>query len=181
LSDDTDAELVRRFQSGDTAAFEIFIRRYQDRLHRLAGIFLYDRSLADDAVQEALVRAFTGLSRFRFRSRPFSWLYRVLKNVCSEMNRKKAINTDYDTAAEGSVEDSHSLEHREQLNRVFAMLPGLSRRERGVVLLRVFEEFNERETAVILGVKKGTVKSLLHRGLKKLQSRCGEILENDSQ
>ncbi len=177
MIDDIDTDLVKRFQGGDIAAFEEFIQRNQERLHRLARAFLNEKSLSDDAVQEVFIRAYKGLPRFQFRSKPFSWLYRTLKNVCSEINKKQrnvVENVEYGT---GFEDELVQLEHKQKLEKIIGMLSDLSRRERDVVLLRVFEEYNENETAVILGIKKGTVKSLLHRGLSKLQSRYGTFTE----
>lgn len=70
-------------------------------------------------------------------------------------------------------------EQKQELKAIFDSLTDLSRRERDVVLLRVFEEFNEAETATALGVRKGTVKSLLHRGLKKIQAKHKNILKDE--
>ena len=179
MIDDIDTLLIKRFQAGDIAAFEEFIRRYQDRLHRLARVFLHEFSYCDDAVQEVFIRAYTGMPRFQFRSKPFSWLYRTLQNVCSEINRKQLRTVELEEHESYQIDEALQLEQKQQLKKIFAKLSELSRRERDVVLLRVFEEFNERETAIILGVKRGTVKSLLHRGLAKLKSKNIEITENE--
>ena len=128
-------------------------------------------------MQEVFIRAYRGLPRFQFRSEPFSWLYRTLKNVCSEMNKKTSKTRDSNKLDEPLYEPFEQLQQERQLAYVINKLPQLSRRERDVVLLRVFEEFSEKETATILGVRKGTVKTLLHRGLKKLQDSCGPVIE----
>ena len=177
MNEENDSDLVRRFQKGDIAAFEQFIQSHQQRLYRLAVTFLYDHSQAEDAVQEVFIRAYRGLPRFQFRSEPFSWLYRTLKNVCSEMNKKTSKTRDSNKLDEPLYEPFEQLQQERQLAYVINKLPQLSRRERDVVLLRVFEEFSEKETATILGVRKGTVKTLLHRGLKKLQDSCGPVIE----
>ncbi len=175
--EDKDTALVKRFQAGDIGAFEEFIQANQQRLFRLAGIFLYEKSLAEDAVQEVFIRAYKGLPRFQFRSKPFSWLYRTLKNVCSEMNKKNSRTVTGTDAEESSYDESEHLQQQQQLQKVISTLAELSRRERDVVLLRVFEEFSEKETAITLGLKKGTIKTLLHRGLNKIKQRCGPVLD----
>ncbi len=179
MRDDIDTGLVKRFQRGDIAAFEEFIQRHQQRLHRLANVFLREYSYCDDAVQEVFIRAYTGMPRFQFRSKPFSWLYKTLQNVCSEINRKQPHMVGFVEHEGCQIDEALQLEQKQQLKKIFNMLSELSRRERDVVLLRIFEEFNEQETAIILGVKKGTVKSLLHRGLTKLKSRNIELTENE--
>ena len=70
----SDAELVRQFKSGDAAAYDAIVRRFQDRVFRLACVWLYDDQSAQDAAQEVFVRGFKGLRSFRFRSTPFTWL-----------------------------------------------------------------------------------------------------------
>ncbi len=171
MTDDTDTILVKRFQRGDIAAFEEFIQRHQQRLHRLANVFLNENSYCDDAVQEVFIRAYTGLPRFQFRSQPFSWLYKTLQNVCSEINRKQKAAPERGEHENHYKDEALQIEQKQELDKLFKLVSGLSRRERDVVLLRVFEECSEKETAMILGVRKGTVKSLLHRGLNKLKSR----------
>lgn len=177
MINESDAELVKRFQRGDIAAFECFIERYQDRLYRLARVFLYEGQSADDAVQEVLIRAYRGLPAFRFASKPFSWMYRVLKNVCSEMNRRAGREAMPSQQTEPAIDEARLYEQRQCLQQVYDALSELGRRERDVVLLRVFEGCSEKETATILGVRPGTVKTLLHRGLKKLREKHGEIIE----
>ena len=177
MNDERDIELVRRFQRGDVKAFESFIELHQGRLYRLACAFLYQESLAEDAVQEVYIRAYKGLPAFRFASKPFTWMYRTLKNVCSEMNKRHGKENGVELSEQQDNEDPIDLEYQQTLKEVYGAMQTLSRRERDVVLLRVFEEFSEKETAVTLGVRNGTVKTLLHRGLKKLQAKCGELVE----
>ncbi len=179
MIDDIDKVLVKRFQAGDIPAFEEFIQRNQVRLHRLARVFLNDFSFCDDAVQEVFIRAYKGMPRFQFRSKPFSWLYRTLQNLCSEFNKKQVYTVELGEFETHQADESVQLEHKQELDLVFERLFELSRRERDVVVLRVFEEFNEKETAMVLGLRKGSVKTLLHRGLKKLKSKNIMILEND--
>ena len=86
----TDEELVRAFQRGDRQAFGQLIERHQDRLYRLALAWLGNSDFAEDAVQEAFLRGFNSLPRFRFGATPFSWLYRTLRNICCEINRRQS-------------------------------------------------------------------------------------------
>jgi len=67
-----DRQLVKQFQKGDMSAFSQFIQCYQDRLYRIALVKLHVKSLAEDAVQEAFLRALKGLSHFRFGAKPFT-------------------------------------------------------------------------------------------------------------
>ena len=88
----TDDDLVRRFQRGDEVAFSVFVGRHQDRLYRLARLWLADAQDAQDVVQEVLMRSYTGLKRFAFRAQPTTWLVRTTRNVCHEFNRRRRLS-----------------------------------------------------------------------------------------
>ncbi|MBT8100912.1 MAG: hypothetical protein KJO82_14240, partial [Gammaproteobacteria bacterium] len=93
LDELSDVELVKAFKSGNSMAYDAIVRRFQDRIFRLACVWLYDEQLAQDVAQEVFVRGFKGLRRFRFRAEPFTWLYRVTRNVCNEINRQRRNET----------------------------------------------------------------------------------------
>ena len=159
------------------AAFETLIRRHQDRLFRLSTAFLYRPEHREDAVQEVFVRAFSGMPRFQFRSKPFTWLYRTLQNVCREYNREGPVSNHVGFETEESkFDEGERIATQEELQAVMQQLDKLSKRERDVVLLRIFEEFNVEETAITLGIRQGTVKTLLHRGLQKLRDLKIDII-----
>lgn len=168
LDDASDVELVRLFKSGDARAFDAIVRRFQDRIFRLACVYLYDEQFAADATQEVFVRSFSGLRRFRFRSAPFTWLYRATRNVCHEYNRARR-----GEALPGELPDSSSIPERQvsrqdSARRVRALVDKLPARQREVVMLRVFEELSVRDTALAMGCREGTVKALLHKAMNSL-------------
>ena len=110
VDEQSDVELVRQFKSGETRAFDIIVERFQDRIYRLACVWLYDPQNAADATQEVFVRAYTGLRRFRFRSHPFTWLYRTARNVCSEFNRaRRAEPLEHEPTEDLSVKEASRL------------------------------------------------------------------------
>lgn len=178
MNEKTDDELIRQFQKGDISAFECFIHRHQDRLIRLAMANLYCTEYREDVVQEVFIRAYSGMPRFRFHSKPFTWLYRTLQNVCHEYNRKEqqrsALLTD---KQQNETDEMQTHDNRQQIEIVFKQLASLTKREREVVLLRIFEELSVLETAQILGIRQGTVKTLLHRGLGKLREISEDMIE----
>lgn len=169
LDDYSDAELVRRFKTGDKNAFDAIVHRFQDRVFRLASVWLYDEQQAADAAQEVFLRGFKGLRRFHFRSAPFTWLYRTTKNVCNELNRKRRHETlDHEPQdQEPPPERLHAdADAARQVRRFVAVLP---QRQREVVLLRVFEDLSVADTALAMGCREGTVKALLHKALRRLK------------
>ena len=166
----TDDDLVRRFQRGDEVAFSTFVERHQDRLFRLAQMWLVDDQDAPDVVQEVLMRSYTGLARFAFRARPTTWLVRTARNVCHEFNRRRPLTLD-STAAEAIApgtpeQDLSRLEVAGEIHRLVARLPD---RQRDVVVLRLFEELSVADTARVMGCRPGTVKALLHKAVARLK------------
>lgn len=169
LDDLSDAELVRQFKSGDPIAFDAIVRRFQDRVFRLASVWLYDQQLAADVTQEVFVRGFKGLRRFRFRSAPFTWLYRVTKNVCKEFNRARQNELLDDETADSSSMPHQQVASLESARHIRQLVSKLPDRQREVVMLRIFEDFSVRETASAMGCREGTVKALLHKATNSLR------------
>ena len=167
--DRSDAELVRLFKSGDGEAFDAIVRRFQDRVYRLACLLLYDEQQAVDVAQEVFVRGFTGLRSFRFRAAPFTWLYRTTRNVCSEFNRARRA----ERLEREPRDSSHGVERQvadiESARRVRELVAVLPPRQREVVMLRMFEDLSVKETARAMGCREGTVKALLHKAINKLR------------
>ena len=170
-----DAELVRRFQRGEAQAFAVFSERHRDRLYRLAVGWTSDAYLAQDAVQESLARSYTGLGRFRFRSEPATWLYRVCRNICHELQRKQGpLASDSELESLADPEDATRAETGavpRYLTRAIAALP---QRQRDVVVLRLLDDRSVRDTARIMGCREGTVKAHLAKGLKNLEKYLNE-------
>ena len=170
----SDVELVREFKGGNPDAFDAIVRRFQDRVFRLACVWLHDEQSAADAAQEVFVRGYKGLRSFRFRSAPFTWLYRTTRNVCNEFNRvRKTEPLDDEPQDPGSVPEQ-DVSAYEGARRVRRMVQALPERQREVVVLRIFEDMSVRETAQSMGCSEGTVKALLHKATEKLKLRAGQ-------
>lgn len=167
--EESDNELVRRFQRGDIEAFDTVVRRYQDRICRMAAVWLYDEQYSVDVAQEVFLRGFKGLRSFRFRSALFTWLYRTTRNVCREQNRRKtAAPLDFEPIdAMANPESQVSRQHAAR--EVRELVASLPKRQQEVVLLRVFEEISVRDTATTMGCREGTVKALLHKAMTRLK------------
>jgi len=169
LDDLSDVELVKRFKSGDTGAFDAIVRRFQDRVFRLASVWLFDEQLAADVTQEVFVRGFKGLKRFRFRASPFTWLYRLTKNVCNEFNRTRRGEALTDEPADTTSVPDRQVASHDSARRVRELVAKLPERQREVVLLRIFEDMSVRDTARAMGCREGTVKALLHKATNGLR------------
>lgn len=168
--DPSDAELVRQFKGGDVEAFDAIVRRFQDRVFRLASVWLYDEQSAADVTQEVFVRGFKGLRGFRFRSAPFTWLYRVTRNVCNEFNRTRQNERLDDEPGDTSSMPHRQVESLESARQIRRLVSKLPERQREVVMLRIFEDFSVMETARAMGCREGTVKALLHKATNSLRT-----------
>ena len=163
----TDEELVRAFQRGDRQVFGRLIERHQDRLYRLALAWLGNSDFAEDA----FLRGFNSLPRFRFGATPFSWFYRTLRNICHEINRRQSkLKAFGDTELDIQTDRTeHRAAGEQSLERIRVLIAKLPTRQQEVVLLRLFEECSEEETANAMGCRRGTVKALLHKARQQLQ------------
>ena len=154
------------------SAFELFVERHQDRIFRLASAWLYAPDAAADAAQDVFLRAYSGLPRFRFRAAPFTWLYRTLRNVCREYNRRSAAHPlpleERDVIVADEAPRRTASEQR--LQRTLQRIAELPERQREVVMLRIFEDMSVEDTARTLGCRPGTVKAQLSRALARLRA-----------
>ena len=170
----SDADLVRQFRDGDALAFERVVRRFQDRLFRLASLWLYDAGQAEDATQEVFLRAYKGLRSFRFRGEPFTWLYRTLRNVCHEFNRRRRTETLDTEPPDAALHGADALARHNAFREARRWVDDLPDRQREVVILRIFEECSVRETAAAMRCREGTVKALLHKAMQRMKRRAGD-------
>lgn len=179
MHEQTDTELVKQFQRGDGRAFATFAERHRDRLYRLATVWIKDRASAEDAVQEAFARSYTGLMQFRFRAAPSTWLIGVCRNICLEMNRQSARTEGLDEEAllgQIAPEDATRGQAHASLSRPLRVaLESLPPRQRDVVLLRLFEDCSVKETAAVLRCREGTVKAHLAKAIANLRQRVEGI------
>ena len=173
MAETSDKDLIKQFVAGDQGAFDIFVKRHQDRVYRLACARLYSADDAVDVSQEVFLRAYKALRGFRFHAEPFTWLFRTLENVCNEYNRRvvrdKKLDQKLDKVdvADSFVRDGSEQIHMQQIRQVIQQLP---KRQQDVVLLRIFEGMSVEETAKTLKCREGTVKAHLHKALNNLRN-----------
>ncbi|MCX7624212.1 MAG: sigma-70 family RNA polymerase sigma factor [Thermomicrobium sp.] len=185
-TEDSDASLVAAAQAGDHAAFATLVRRYQGVVFAVALRLLGDRDAAEDIVQEAFVRAYFGLDRFRgtnFRA----WVLRIAHNAALDHLRaaRRHPRVPLERAPEPArdVEASPGVEHTGLQAALEAALALLPPDQRAVVLLVDVEGLPYDEVAEVLEIPVGTVKSRLARARVRLRQlleadpRARELLE----
>ena len=163
----SDEQLLRSVVTGDLPAFDVLMRRHEDRIFSLALRMTGNRTDALDATQDAFVAAFRNARSFKGTSAFSTWLYRIGINACHDLLRKKARlvpTEDVDPGrALGNVDEDVPL----RMDLVLA-LQELSADYRQAVLLHDLGGFPYEDIAAITGVQVGTVKSRISRGRKKL-------------
>lgn len=169
-----DEVLIARAKDGDADAFEQLVVRYQEAAFRAAYLVLRDAAEAEDAAQEALMKAYRALRSFKpgYAFRP--WLLRIVMNQALTMaksRRRRMTMAEKVAAGEAPMPPSidETVIDSERARLVWSALEELREQERAVVYLRYFLALPEKELAEYLGCAPGTVKSRLHRSLAKLR------------
>ena len=171
-----DAELIERARRGEVMAYEELVRRYQDVAVRAAHVIAPDGD-AEDAAQEAFVKAYAALGRFRTGSPFRPWLLRIVTNEARNRRRSAGRRTglalraaeDRPLGDAAPSPESAVLAHEARVTLVGA-LNLLRDEDREVIGARYFLDLSEAETADALGIPRGTVKSRLSRALGRLRA-----------
>ncbi len=172
------AELVRRAQKGDPEALEKLVAHYDRYVFGVALLTLGDRSEAQDAAQEALIKAMRGLKGFKGDSTFDTWLYRVTVNTCRDFQRRRARQRE--TPLEGAPPDmlaggplQATLDH-ERRQAIWKAVQALDPALREVVVLRYYLDMSGAEIAEVTGAPPGTVYWRLHQAREALASLLAE-------
>lgn len=183
-SEPTDHQLVLRVQKGDKRAFDLLVLKYQYKLQAVVGRFIRDTDEVADVTQEAFIKAYKALPRFRGDSQFYTWLYRIAintaKNYLVSKSRRPA-NTDID------VEDAEQFSNNEKLIDdtspessmmtdelaaiIKSALSSLPEDLRTALTLREFEGMSYEDIAVVMNCPVGTVRSRIFRAREFLDER----------
>ena len=187
-----DAILIREAQQGNTAAFEELVRQYDRAVLRLAVHLTGSQEDGQDIYQEAFLRAYMNLQRFRFECSFYTWIYRIVTNLCLDHLRKRNSRVrDLTTtiSPDGEPEEvldrvpdhrpsaspERSFAGRELRGCIVRALAGLSPRERMVFELKHYHGLRLRTVAGILNTTEGTIKNTLFRATHKLRLQLAEV------
>lgn len=181
VSSEDDWTLIEKSRSGAHRAYGALVRRYEARALAYAGALLGDDVEAEDAVQDAFVRAYRSLGRLEEGSAFGPWLRAIVRNLCldrlkSARRRRERPWSEDAAAVAGRPADAHrELEREELARRVQAAVRRLGREQREVLVLREMDGLGYAEIARVLGIAEGTVASRLHHARQALQ----RVLEDD--
>lgn len=177
----TDQDLIQRCQKGDRQAFEPLFRRYRDQAYGYALGLVGSPDEAMDLTQEAFVRAYQALKRFR-PDAPFEpWFFRIVRNLCLNAirNRKTWQTVSWDAVGDlrSNVDGpSAAIEKREIQEAVWLAISDLAPDQREIIVLKDFQDRSYKDIAEILDVPLGTVMSRLYYARQALKVKLNGCL-----
>jgi RNA polymerase sigma-70 factor (ECF subfamily) len=187
-----DDELIRAAQKGERSAFDTLVRRYDRSVLRLALHMLGNEQDAQDVHQEAFIKAYRHLSNFRFECSFYTWLYRIVTNLClDQLRRRKSRREEPSTALDGQGEEmdllanlsdgrasanpARELERKVMHAAIQKALDDLTPRERTVFELKHYQGLKLRTIGEMLSTTEETAKNTLFRATRKLRARLAEV------
>jgi len=187
-----DTLLVREAQRGNRAAFEELVRHYDHAVLRLAMHLTGSEHEAQDIYQEAFLKAYKGVGNFRFECSFYTWIYRIVTNLCLDHLRKKQVRKEEAPVATDSSGEQYDvleqvpdvraganperdLMRRELAGRIGKALEKLTPRERMVFELKHYHGLKLRTVGEVLNTTEETAKNTLFRATQKLRGALSDM------
>src|ERR1700720_1136513 len=187
-----DTILIREAQRGNRAAFEELVRHYDQAVLRLAMHLTGSEHEAQDIYQDAFLKAYKSVGNFRFECSFYTWIYRIVTNLCLDHLRKKQVRKEdapvavdaqgeaYDVLAQvpdgrAGANPERDLMRRELGKRINHALDKLTPRERMVFELKHYQGLKLRTVGEILNTTEETAKNTLFRATRKLRANLAEV------
>ncbi|MDA9941765.1 RNA polymerase sigma factor RpoE [Luminiphilus sp.] len=189
---ETDQQLVQRAQRGDLRAFDLLVLKYQGRIGALVSRYITDPSEVEDVTQEAFIKAYRAIDKFRGDSAFYTWLYRIAANAAKNhlVSRRRR------PGADATIEDAELGQQAELLADVgtpeaVAMgeelavvveeaLAALPEELRAALTLREFEGLSYDDIAAVLDCPVGTVRSRIFRAREAIDERVKQQMSGES-
>ncbi len=187
-----EAELIRAVQRGDQSAFETLVRSYDQSVLGLAMNLLRSPEDARDAYQEAFLRVYKNIHSFRFDCSFYTWLYRIVTNICLDHLRKRKIRKEEPAMVQtmdGPIDRTYAMEedraagdpertlwNRQLSSRIYSALEQLTPRERMVFELRHYQGMRLRAIGEILDTTEEAAKNCLFRATQKMRAGLGDFV-----
>ena len=185
-----DETLVRRVQQGDTAAFDLLVRRYQHRILALVGRYVGDWAEAQDVAQEAFIRAYRAIGGFRGDAQFYTWLHRIAVNTAKNhlvAHNRRPPTDDIDVSDAEQFESGLRLRDndtperelmRQQMEQtVMRAVDALPEELRMAITLREVEGLSYEEIAERMGSPIGTVRSRIFRAREAIDAELRPLVD----
>lgn len=188
----TEVDLIHAAQRGDSGAFEQLVRSYDHNVLRMAFNLLHSEEDARDVYQEAFLRVYRNLPKFRFDCAFSTWLYRIVANLCLDQIRKRKVRKEEATAVQtasgevdrlqfvaeqrADVDPQRQFMSGEVNSRIRKVLDQLTPRERVVFEMRHFQGMRLRSIGDALGVTEEAAKNCLFRATQKMRAALGDFV-----
>jgi RNA polymerase sigma-70 factor (ECF subfamily) len=189
----SDEDVVRRIRLGETALFEVLMRRYNQRIYRAVRAILRDDADAEDVMQQAYLNAYRHLDQFAERAKFSTWLTKIaLYEALHRVRRRRPMTsldepmpegvegTTMDTIKSTGPNPEQALLAGETASLLEAAVTGLPDGLRDVFMLRDVDGLSTLETAESLGIKEETVKTRLHRARRHLRRHLSTSIESSA-
>lgn len=164
-----ESDIILLAQGGDTRAFRVLVERYQGFAYALAFRFTMETGSAEDIVQEAFIRVWKNLSRYRTEIKFSTWFYTIVTNLCLDYlrsrqgrNRRNLQDVEHVLQTRSVYAADTDLHQQELVNAILLLAHALSAKQRAVFILRDLEGLPVEEVCEILSMSAGNVKSNLH-------------------
>ncbi len=189
---DTDQQLVQRAQRGDLRAFDLLVLKHQGRIAALVSRYVSDAGEVEDVTQEAFIRAYRALGKFRGDSAFYTWLYRIAANAAKNHLVAKGRRP----GADATIEDAEGFDEGGMLSEsaspealamggelaevVESALNALPDELKSALMLREFDGLSYEDIADVLGCPVGTVRSRIFRAREAVDQRVKEQISGGS-
>ena len=189
---DTDQQLVQRTQRGDLRAFDLLVLKYQGRIAALVSRYVSDAGEVEDVTQEAFIKAYRALGKFRGDSAFYTWLYRIAANAAKNHLVAKGRRP----GADATIQDAESFDEGGMLSEsaspealamggelagvVESALNALPDELKAALMLREFDGLSYDDIADVLGCPVGTVRSRIFRAREAVDQRVKEQISGGS-
>lgn len=181
MSEYSDKELIKLFKEGGNQnyAYNLIVRKYQERLYWHIRKIVVDHNDTDDILQDTFVKAWQGLQEFREESQLYTWLYRIATNESLMFLRKKKTKfllpiVDVEHQLSNSLESDDNYSGDEIQLKLQKALLTLPEKQRVVFNMKYYEEMKYEEMAEILETSVGALKASYHHAVKKIEKYLNE-------
>jgi len=184
VSSRTDEELALKAKGGEMRAFEVLVERYKRHAYFIAYGFVGDREAALDLSQEAFVRTYKAIHRYKPDFRFFTWFYKILSNLCISHLEKRRVRKRYEVSLEeapfelatSKLDPAAVYEQKELTKKLWEAITNLRPDFKEIIILRHFRDFSYKEISEILQIPIGSVMSRLYYARMKLKEKLKDLI-----